>query len=53
MTLQILFCETVFTQPAAENEDLQTAQSNLSFVLPKSGLSLVEGKIVTYISGFI
>ena len=46
-------CETVFTQPAAENEDLQTALSNLCIVLPESGLSLVEGNIVTYISGFI
>ena len=37
----------------AENEDLQTAQSNLSIVLPESGLSPVEENIVTYISGFI
>ena len=37
----------------SENEDLQTAQSNLFIVLPESGLSLVEGNIATYISGFV
>ena len=50
-------CETFFTQSATENEDLQTAQSNLSIVLPESGLfftrirTLVEGNIDTYIIG--
>ena len=33
-------CETGFTQPAAEN-----AQLNLSIVLPESGMSLIEGHI--------